>query len=75
MTDEDPQGRNVSLQFTPSYLIAQQCPCSVLLVSIKFGGFMCKTFMSAAITYHAKSTADGLSLAALGHTISVSTGD
>ena len=27
-----------------SYVIAQQCPYLVLLMSIKFGGFMCKTF-------------------------------
>ena len=24
VTDEDPQGRNISLQFTPCYVIAQQ---------------------------------------------------
>ena len=44
MTDGDPRGRNISLQFTPSCMITQQCLCKVLLVSINFGGFMCKTF-------------------------------
>ena len=31
VTDGDPRGRNISLQFTPlaCYVIAQQCPCLV----------------------------------------------